>query len=66
MVSTGTTAGLANPFISVGEDIAAFVTALLAMLAPVLIPLVLAVMLFGLWQLWRFVRRPSVSRRPSS
>jgi hypothetical protein len=36
------------------------------MLAPVLIPLVLAVMLFGLWQLWRFVRRPSVSRRPSS
>ncbi len=66
VVSTGTTAGLANPFISVGEDIAAFVTTLLAMLAPVLIPLVLAVMLFGLWQLWRFVRRPSVSRRPSS
>lgn len=57
VVSTGTTAGLANPFISVGEDIAAFVTALLAMLAPVLIPLVLAVMLFGLWSLWRFVRR---------
>lgn len=66
VVSTGTTAGLANPFISVGEDFAAFGTALLAMLAPVLIPLVLALMLFGLWQLWRFVRRPSVSRRPSS
>lgn len=64
VVSTGTTLGLANPFISVGEDIAAVFTTLLAMLAPVLIPLVLAVMLFALWSLWRFVRRrPSV---PSS
>lgn len=63
VVSTGATAGLANPFISFGEDLAAIFTTLLAMLAPVLIPLLLAVMLFALWSLWRFVRpRPAVSR----
>lgn len=64
VVSTGTTAGLANPFISVGEDLASFFTALLAMLAPVVIPLVLAVMLFALWSLWRFVRRPPTVNSP--
>lgn len=65
VVSTGTTLGLANPFISVGEDLAAIFTTLLAMLAPVLIPLVLAVMLFALWSLWRFVRRrPTVNNPP--
>lgn len=63
VVSTGATAGLANPFISFGEDLAAIFTTLLAMLAPVLIPLLLAVMLFALWSLWRFVRpRSAVSR----
>ena len=66
VVSTGTTLGLANPFISVGEDLASFFTALLAMLAPVLIPLVLAVMAFAPWSLWRFVRRPPVSRAGNS
>lgn len=66
VVSSGTTLGLANPFISVGEDLAAVLTTLLAFLAPVLIPLVLAVMLFGLWSLWRFVRRrPEANRSPS-
>lgn len=64
VISTGTTAGLANPFISVGEDLASFFTALLAMLAPVVIPLVLAVMLFALWSLWRFVRRPPTVNSP--
>ncbi|WGM38157.1 DUF4126 domain-containing protein [Caulobacter sp. NIBR1757] len=63
VVSTSTTLGLANPFISVGEDIAAIFTTLLAMLAPVLIPLLLAVMLLALWSLWRFVRR---GRQPTA
>ena len=66
MVSTSTTLGLANPFVSVGEDLASFFTALLAMLAPVVIPLVLAVTLFALWSLWRFVRRPPTVRTPSN
>lgn len=62
VVSTGTTLGLANPFISAGEDLAAVFTTLLAMLAPVLIPLLLAVMLFALWLLWRSIRP---GRRPA-
>ena len=66
VVSTGTTLGLANPFISAAEDVAAIFTTLLAMLAPILIPLLLAVMLFALWRLWRFVRRrPAVNSRSS-
>jgi len=62
VVSTGTTLGLANPFISAAEDLAAVFTTLLAFLAPVLVPLLLAVMLFALWRLWSFVRR----RRPAA
>ncbi|MDO9338785.1 MAG: DUF4126 domain-containing protein [Caulobacter sp.] len=57
VVSSGTTLGLANPFISAAEDVAAVFTTLLAFLAPVLVPILLAVMLLGLWGLWRVVRR---------
>jgi hypothetical protein len=60
VVSTTTTAGLGNPVVSVLEDITAFFTVLLAMAAPVLIPLLLALVLFCVWRLWRAVRR----RRP--
>ncbi|HYE45583.1 MAG TPA: DUF4126 domain-containing protein [Caulobacter sp.] len=57
VVSTTTTAGLGNPFVSLLEDLLAMFTALLAIVAPVLIPLLLAVVLFALWRLWSFVRR---------
>jgi hypothetical protein len=40
-VSTVTTAGLANPVISLAEEVAVVLNALLAMIAPILVPLVL-------------------------
>ncbi len=59
-VSTVGTAGIANPFISVVEDIVSFFTALIAMLAPLLIPLLLGLLLWGFWWLIRrFRRRPA-------
>jgi len=59
-VSTVGTAGIANPFISVIEDIVSFFTSLIAMLAPLLIPVVLALMI---WALVRLIRR--FRRRPA-
>ncbi|CAM2945225.1 DUF4126 domain-containing protein [Skermania piniformis] len=52
--STATTAGAANPVISVLEDIVSFTTALIALVVPVLIPLVLLAL--G-WLIYRAVRR---------
>jgi len=57
VVSTTTTAGLGNPFVSVVEDILAFLTTLLALAAPILIPVLLLVLLFAFWRLWSFIRR---------
>ncbi len=54
VASTATTGGLANPIVSLGEDVAAFFTALLALAAPIVIPLILiAAVLVG----WRIARR---------
>lgn len=53
-VSTATTGGLANPVISVLEDVVAFVTSLVAMILPLLIIPLLAVL--G-WVGWRGLRR---------
>lgn len=41
LASTATTGGLANPAVSLFEDVLAFLTAFLAMLAPVLVPVFL-------------------------
>lgn len=57
-VSTASTAGVANPVLSVAEDGAAFTLVLVAFLLPLLIPAVLA---FALWFAWKGVRR---LRRP--
>lgn len=61
VVSTTTTGGLGNPVVSVVEDIVAFVTVVVAFLAPVLVPLILALVLFALWRVWKAVR----GRRPA-
>lgn len=58
LASTATTAGLANPAVSFAEDVLAFFTVLTAFLAPLLIPLVLAALLFVVWKLARAVRGP--------
>ncbi len=59
-VSTATTGGLANPVVSVVENIISFGTALIAFVLPVLIPVVLLVL--G-WLIYRGVRR--FRRRPT-
>jgi hypothetical protein len=60
LASTATTGGLANPLLSLVEDIAAFGGSILALAAPLLVPVVL---LIGALLLWRIVR---VARRPRS
>ena len=58
-VSTGTTAGLANPLLSVIEDALSLLITVLAFLVPVLTVLLVAM---GAWLLWRWLRRRQ--RRP--
>jgi hypothetical protein len=53
-VSTGTTGGLANPLVSVLEDILAFVLAVLAFLLPIFVAILV---LFSGWMTWRWLRR---------
>lgn len=58
--STVGTAGVANPVISVLEDIVSFVLSLIAMLLPILVPVILGLLVWGVWRLTtRFRRRPS-------
>lgn len=54
LASTATTGGLGNPVLSFLEDVLAVATVLIAFLAPLLIPVVLA---FLLWLVWRLARR---------
>lgn len=57
VASTATTGGLANPVVSVIEDLLAVGTVLLAFVAPLLVPLVLLVLLWLIWRLVKAVRR---------
>ena len=54
--STATTGGLGNPVLSVVEDVLAFLTVLIAFVIPLLIPVVLALLLWAVWRLFRRVR----------
>ncbi len=54
--STATTGGLGNPVLSVVEDVLAFVTVLIAFVIPLLIPVVLLLLLWAVWRLFRKVR----------
>ena len=69
LASTAVTGGVANPVISVVEDLGAFVSALLAIAAPLLAALVLLLMLAGIWlaiRIWRRRAGPSRSARQSA
>jgi hypothetical protein len=55
-VSTDTTGGLANPVVSVIEDVLTFFTSLIAMILPLLIIPLLAALLWFSWRGWRRVR----------
>jgi hypothetical protein len=57
VASTATTAGAANPVVSLAEDALAFGTAILALAAPVLVPIALGVIFWLVWRLTHRVRR---------
>lgn len=60
VASTATTGGLGNPILSLFEDVASFLTVLLAFLAPILVPLILLVLAIVAFRLARRLRdRPS-------
>ena len=54
--STATTGGLGNPVVSLIEDVLAFLTVIVAFLAPVIIPLVLLVLAVVVFRLARRIR----------
>lgn len=57
VASTATTGGLANPALSLVEDMAAFGGAILALAVPVVVPLVLLAAGILVWRFWRRARR---------
>lgn len=61
---TATTAGIGNPAVSLMEDVWAFLLVVLAFLAPVLIPIILAVTAWLGWRLFRWMRRRRVGASP--
>lgn len=66
VLSTGTTAGFANPLVATAELIGASVLSGVALLLPVLAAGVAVVLLMGLWRAWRWVRARRVARpRPA-
>ena len=56
VASTATTFGCANPLISLIEDVIAFVLSVIAIFAPIVVPLALALLVFVLWKLMQRVR----------
>ena len=54
VVSSATTVGLANPVLSVIEDVGAFLGSILALVVPVLVVMALIGALIGVWS---FIRR---------
>jgi uncharacterized membrane protein len=59
VASTATTFGCANPVISLIEDVISFCLSVIAIFLPVVVPLVLAVLVYGLYRLMVRVRRTS-------
>jgi hypothetical protein len=57
LVSSATTVGVANPVLSVIEDVGAILGSVMALVVPVLLVLLLLVGLFGIWIFSRRMRR---------
>ena len=56
VASSATTFGCANPVISVIEDVLAFFLSILSIFVPLLVPLALALLVWGLWKLMNRIR----------
>jgi hypothetical protein len=63
VASTATTGGLANPVVSLAEDVTAFGTAILAFAAPLLVPVVLLALVLVTWWTIAGLRRRAARRR---
>lgn len=63
--STATTGGLANPFLSFLEDVLSIGTVLIAFLIPVLIPVLLILLFWGVWKLFHRMRRNRPAPSPA-
>jgi uncharacterized membrane protein len=61
VASTATTFGCANPVISLIEDVISFCLSVIAIFLPVVVPLVLAVLVYALYRLMVRVRRTSMT-----
>lgn len=57
VASSATTFGCANPVISIVEDILSFSLSVLAIFAPIFVPLALALLVWALWRLMVRIRR---------
>lgn len=57
LASTTTTAGLANPLLSLAEDAVSLLLSVLAIFLPVLAFVLVLIMLVGGWRVWSRVRR---------
>ena len=57
VASTATTAGVANPLVSLVEDVLAFGAAFLALAVPILVPIALVALFWLVWRLTHGVRR---------
>ncbi len=60
--SSAATLGVGNPILSVLEDVAAFFMTLFSLLAPVAVPIILLIMGWISWKVFRAVKRPRASR----
>ena len=56
LASTATTGGLANPIVSVVEDALAVAMVIIALAAPILVPLALVLLLMAIWRMVRAAR----------
>ena len=57
VASSAATFGCANPVISIIEDVISLGLSLLAIFAPILVPIALAILAFALWQIVKRIRR---------
>jgi hypothetical protein len=65
LASTATTGGIANPVLSLIEDVLSFVMVVLAFLAPILVPVLMVVLAVLVFRLARRIRARTDAREPS-
>lgn len=59
-ISSGTTAGMANPIVATGELFGAVTLSTLAIIVPVVAVIAAAALLLVIWRTWRWIRRKGV------